>query len=330
MKCYYVYVFLDPRKPGKFIYEDLEFDYEPFYIGKGCDDRIYVSKYDRGDSYKVRKIRGINESGLEIISKKLVDNLSNEESLEVEKSLIKKIGRRNLELGPLTNLTDGGEGRLTSPHSEDTKKKISNTKKSQNLHSVISEKQREILRNINQGEKNPMFGKTHTEEVKRKHSDLVSGFNHPMFGKKHDKSTRRKIAENRRKSISQEEINQISAEFNSKSVLQYDLEGNFIQQFKSVKEASQILGLSESLIGKTCRGVIKKPRKFIFKFKNPEDLTMRNSYVIKEGDSMIIGDIQYILVKRNNRTAIVRMGNDLITLKYRDCPILVEKRKIIS
>ena len=34
-KKYYVYIYIDPRKPGKFKYGEYEFDYEPFYIGKG-------------------------------------------------------------------------------------------------------------------------------------------------------------------------------------------------------------------------------------------------------------------------------------------------------
>jgi len=37
---FYVYVFLDPRKPGRFAYGDQEFTHEPFYVGKGSGKRL--------------------------------------------------------------------------------------------------------------------------------------------------------------------------------------------------------------------------------------------------------------------------------------------------
>lgn len=41
---FYVYVYIDPSKRGSYFYDGLNFSflYEPFYIGKGQNDRIMV------------------------------------------------------------------------------------------------------------------------------------------------------------------------------------------------------------------------------------------------------------------------------------------------
>jgi group I intron endonuclease len=332
MKNYYVYAFLDKSKPGNFNYGDLNFDYEPFYIGKGTGDRITTSLLDRESPFKVNKIKKIKKSGGEILKIKLFENLENDVALEKEIEVIKKIGRRDLKVGPLVNQTDGGDGRLTSPHSDETKRKISETKKSQKIiaYSVnpMTQEQREHLKQINQGENNPMFGKNHTEQVKEEQSLRVSGLNHPMFGKKHDEETLKKIKENRNKNANQDKMNQLSKEVNSKSVLQFNLDGKFIQEFCSIKEASEKTGCSESIIGKCCRGVIKKPRKYIFKFKDSESFVLRNSFKIKIDDIFEINNLQYKLIKRNKSSVIVEKNNQIISFRKKDFPFLFEKIKL--
>jgi len=39
MLKFYVYIYLDPQKPGNFSYGPYHFDFEPFYVGKGFGDR---------------------------------------------------------------------------------------------------------------------------------------------------------------------------------------------------------------------------------------------------------------------------------------------------
>ena len=61
---FYVYIYLDPRKPGSFIYEEYVFGYEPFYAGKG---RNYRYKYhlwnnSKSNSMLLGKIKKIKES----------------------------------------------------------------------------------------------------------------------------------------------------------------------------------------------------------------------------------------------------------------------------
>lgn len=52
----------------------------------------------------------------------------------------------------------------------------------------------------------------------------------------------------------------------AKKVAQYDLNGNFIAEFPSAKEAARVLNLDSSTISKVCRGKNKTHGGFIFKY----------------------------------------------------------------
>jgi len=149
--CFYVYAYLDPRKPGKFEYMNskFSFDFEPFYVGKGTRTRFYdhineskrTQKYK--NAYKTSKIlKIIKETGdipIIVFIKKAITNSS---SKRLERLLISKIGRADKKIGPLTNMTDGGEGcsgRIVSQNVIDSSRKIGLKFK---------------------GEKNPMYKRT--------------------------------------------------------------------------------------------------------------------------------------------------------------------------
>ena len=110
IKSFYNYVYLDPRKPGDYIYGDYSFNYEPMYIGKGKKDRIDIHLKKKYKHKFINKIKKIIRLGLEPIRYKLFESKNENLVLENEIKLIKTIGREDLGLGPLLNLTDGGEG----------------------------------------------------------------------------------------------------------------------------------------------------------------------------------------------------------------------------
>lgn len=118
---FYVYALLDPRKPGEYRYEKYKFSEQPFYIGKGCDDRpkdhireaiTYRdkrnNKFGTPKCNKIRKI--IREYNLEPTIKIVKKNLDEETAFELEEYIIDIIGRMDLKTGPLTNSTSGGNG----------------------------------------------------------------------------------------------------------------------------------------------------------------------------------------------------------------------------
>lgn len=69
-----------------------------------------------------------------------------------------------------------------------------------------------------------------------------------------------------------------------KTVIQYDLHGNFIQSFESTREAARKLNLRYSGIGYCCRELIKSYKGFIFKYtsENPNTKYRKHSDETKE------------------------------------------------
>src|SRR3989304_4966500 len=118
---FYVYVYLDPRKLGKYIYTDCEFEFEPFYIGKGEGKRnedhikeakkileiclktnIKISKknFPKINTHKIHKILKIQrEIGQHPIIIKIKHDLLEKDAFELETQYIQTIGRKDLKKG---------------------------------------------------------------------------------------------------------------------------------------------------------------------------------------------------------------------------------------
>jgi len=138
-KPFYLYAYLDPRKRGEYVYGNYKFDYEPFYIGKGGGDlfrdkRHLESAYQNSDGnrLKVNKIKKIISLGYKLDDGFIIRfeiGLTEDESMKLESEMIHLIGRKDLNLGPLTNLTDGGEG-SSGRHIKWTSEQKSNISKS--------------------------------------------------------------------------------------------------------------------------------------------------------------------------------------------------------
>jgi hypothetical protein len=132
---------------------------EVFYIGIGNEKRPFVkSKGHRNKWWK--HIVDKTEYQIDI----LFDNLSWEQAVEKEKEFIQLYGRRDLGLGTLVNMTDGGDGILGKKHSEETKQKIALGNKGK----IMSEKHKLALFNAN-------IGKKLSEEHKLKLSQVKKG-----------------------------------------------------------------------------------------------------------------------------------------------------------
>jgi LEM-3-like GIY-YIG domain/NUMOD3 motif len=88
----------------------------PFYVGKGKGPRWERHHLDRENfnRHKLAIIRRMRAMGLSIPKIKLHEGLTEVAAYAYEVALIAAIGRADKGRGPLTNLTDGGEGRIGS------------------------------------------------------------------------------------------------------------------------------------------------------------------------------------------------------------------------
>lgn len=157
----YVYALTDPRNEGRF-----------FYIGKGKGYRAvnHLKPHaNRENNSKQATIKAIREVGLEPGVVYLFKGLTDAEACEWEKTLIGFYGRKDLGLGNLTNLTNGGDGTAGRKHSEETKKKMREADRSGYKRSVpVSKEAIDRLLASRVGVPSWSSGKKWTDEQKAK------------------------------------------------------------------------------------------------------------------------------------------------------------------
>ncbi len=156
---YYVYAYLDPRREEYTTEDGHRLDHQPFYIGKGKGRRAWCHldpNHRTNNSLKKGKIQRIVDAGFVPKIVFLESNMDEEAAMVLEKEWIERIGTKwcipELKRGPLCNMTSGGDG-----------------------YTICDELRK---RSGLPGEKNPMYGKTHSDEVKRRLSENSKKLKH--------------------------------------------------------------------------------------------------------------------------------------------------------
>jgi group I intron endonuclease len=201
----------------------------------------------------------------------LFENLTEAEAKTKERELIAEYHTcvyDNPKMG--YNMTMGGEGLLGHIHSEETKRKMSESRSGENnpwygkhLPEETKKKLSESLKDKMVGENNPFYGQTHSDETKQKLSEYasarigelnpnygnhtLSGENSPWYGKHHTEESKQKMSESRKGKFSGKDSP------TAKAVYCFETD----KIYATTREASKELGVDASSIGKLCKGTYK-------------------------------------------------------------------------
>lgn len=129
------------------------------YVGMSTQDENYL-----GSGVYFRNAQ--RKHGKENFTREIICFCDTEqEAHENEAKYIKQYGT----LAPNGyNISPTGGPHINGQHSEESKKKMSAAKKGRKLSEEHIQKLKKSHEGVNKGENNPMYGKTHSEEIKKK------------------------------------------------------------------------------------------------------------------------------------------------------------------
>lgn len=191
----------------------------------------------------------------------LYSNLSKEEAEEIEMKLIKEWQTQDKRKG--FNIREGGNASLNN---KETRKKISIANKGRK----VSDETKKKISVANSGSNNGNYGKHYTEEEKLKLG--CRGENHWLYGKHLTNETKTKISNSLKgkptwskgKRFTKEHCDNLSKarkrllvgnrNAKSKPIVQYDMLGNYIKKYQSMRIASMETSINYSCIKDCANG----------------------------------------------------------------------------
>jgi hypothetical protein len=227
------------------VYKHIRLDKnEVFYIGIGEFESRAYDKFLRTNYWK-----NIAKKGY--IVEILFKDLTWEQACQKERELIAFYGRKDLGVGSLVNLTDGGQGPKGVIRSKETRNKISESRKGKCMGDNNPSKRLDVREKLH----NTLSKLKDNHSSKRSDVKIKIGDSMKKWWKNIDSTKRDSL-------VGKNHPNAIP-------VSKYDKQGNFIQHYATITEAKNDIGKSSiGNIKSVCLGLRKSAGGFIWKFKN--------------------------------------------------------------
>jgi len=263
-----------------YLYRHIRLDKnEPFYIGIGTKCKEFTNH--KGEYTRAFNREGRNNYWKHIINKSeyIVEILLESDSYDFIKQkeieFIKLYGRKNKRLGPLVNLTDGGDGNYGVELTKETRDKMSKSRIGLRKNGT-KVYQYDLDGNFVKEWKSIAIAED-TLNFKGGISKCICDKNHTcgnFYWSKHFRETF---------------INPID-EKNYINIYQYDLNGNFVKQWKSTKEAAEFYNRTPDAINKALNGVTVSSCGFLWDYELCKKNSYRMRYNYKKVEQLSIND----------------------------------------
>ena len=230
---------------------------EVFYIGIGTDSKGLYSRANNKHSRNNFWIKIFKKVGRKVHI--LYDNIEEDLAYFLEVQLIQFHGRRDLGLGTLCNLTDGGKGTKGHILTEEIRLLLSQLK----TGTTLSENTR---KKMSESGRRKIFTEEHRRNLsisgkgKKRSPELCERIRQSQLGRKHSEETKKKMSE------AQKGLRKgIPNDFKAIKVSQYTLDGKFLAEFRSLQDAADSVGIHSSNITVFLKGKSKQAGGFLWK-----------------------------------------------------------------
>lgn len=267
MKKFFVYLHIKPTNNGI---------NSIFYVGKGNSNRL--KKITREHNHHHRNI--INKYGHKNIIVKYLRCTSEEHALNLEKQIISVLRRMGVNI---TNVTDGGEGVSGLSHSDESKRKMSLSKKGKKPnreYAPMSDDKKAFFSKLHTGRK-------HTAEAREK--IRLSG-----IGRKYP--NRPKPSEETRKKLSEAGKGRVFSE-ETKRKISESQKGKTISEHEKERLRSYAINMSEETKKKMSAAKLGR--------KIPEDVRKKMSIAQRARPPM--SEEQKLAIKLSKNTPIAKI-----------------------